>query len=175
MIAHFQNAPDIGRLGFVEKQIRFLGIPIDVLLAQEETQRDECVEKVRGCAWVEAQPALKRGEICRVFREIGENFHFHGAEKSLGGPEGHPGLEDVIGGVVHGEDPEIHHPARVFNPMIDSSHRPFASAIWDGSGPWSVGRRTERKRYFDQGLAMPNREKDDPETWQRGRVSLEEF
>jgi tetratricopeptide (TPR) repeat protein len=35
-----------------------------------------------------------------------------------------------------------------------------------------MGRKEEAKRFINQGLAMPNKDKDDPETKQRGRISL---
>lgn len=35
-----------------------------------------------------------------------------------------------------------------------------------------MGRKAEAKKWISQGLAMPNREKDDPETKQRGRETL---
>lgn len=38
-----------------------------------------------------------------------------------------------------------------------------------------MGRKAEAKKYLEAGLAMPNKEKDDPETKQRGRASLKEI
>ncbi|MBC8127694.1 MAG: hypothetical protein H8M99_11200 [Gloeobacteraceae cyanobacterium ES-bin-144] len=38
-----------------------------------------------------------------------------------------------------------------------------------------MDRKAESKKYLEQGLAMPNKEKDDPETKQRGRASLKEI
>ncbi|MES2440704.1 MAG: hypothetical protein V4584_16680 [Verrucomicrobiota bacterium] len=38
-----------------------------------------------------------------------------------------------------------------------------------------MGRRAEAKKYLETGLAMPNKEKDDPETKQRGKASLKEI
>ena len=113
---------DVGGLGLVEKQVRFRGVLIDPVLAQKETERDQRVEKVRSRARVETEPALKCGEIRRVFCQFGENFHFHSAEESLGGPEGHAGLKDVIGGRIHGEDSEIHDSTWAFNPLIHPSN-----------------------------------------------------
>ncbi len=37
-----------------------------------------------------------------------------------------------------------------------------------------MGRKKEAKRYLETGLSMPNKDKDDPETKIRGRVSLKE-
>lgn len=38
-----------------------------------------------------------------------------------------------------------------------------------------MGRKEEAKKFIDQGLAMPNRDKDDPETKERGRKTLKEL
>ena len=38
-----------------------------------------------------------------------------------------------------------------------------------------MGRKAEAKRYLEMGLAMPNKDKDDAETKQRGRVSLKQL
>ena len=35
-----------------------------------------------------------------------------------------------------------------------------------------MGRKEEAKKFIEQGLAMPNRDKDDPETKERGRKTL---
>jgi tetratricopeptide (TPR) repeat protein len=37
-----------------------------------------------------------------------------------------------------------------------------------------MGREAEAKRYLEQGLGMPNKDKDDPETKARGRAALKE-
>lgn len=37
-----------------------------------------------------------------------------------------------------------------------------------------MGRKVEAKKYLEKGLAMPNKEKDDAETKQRGKASLKE-
>lgn len=38
-----------------------------------------------------------------------------------------------------------------------------------------MGKKAEAKKYLEAGLAMPNKEKDDPETKQRGRAALKEI
>ncbi|MES2659958.1 MAG: hypothetical protein V4689_15160 [Verrucomicrobiota bacterium] len=38
-----------------------------------------------------------------------------------------------------------------------------------------MGRKAEARKYIEAGLAMPNKEKDDPETKQRGRATLKEI
>jgi hypothetical protein len=38
-----------------------------------------------------------------------------------------------------------------------------------------MGRKAEAKQYLEQGLSMPEKEKDDAETKQRGRESLKEL
>lgn len=39
----------------------------------------------------------------------------------------------------------------------------------------AMGRIDEAQKYLQQGLAMPNKEKDDPETKQRGRATLKQL
>lgn len=38
-----------------------------------------------------------------------------------------------------------------------------------------MGKKAEAKKLLEAGLAMPNKEKDDPETKQRGRATLKEI
>jgi hypothetical protein len=38
-----------------------------------------------------------------------------------------------------------------------------------------MDRKVEAKKYLDQGLAMQNKERDDPDTKARGRASLKEL
>lgn len=38
-----------------------------------------------------------------------------------------------------------------------------------------MGRKEEARKYIEQGLAMPNRDKDDPESKERGRKTLKEL
>jgi hypothetical protein len=36
-----------------------------------------------------------------------------------------------------------------------------------------MGRKEEAKKFIEKGVAMPNRDRDDPETKERGRMTLQ--
>ena len=96
VIAHFQDATDVGGLGLVEEDIGLWCVAIDAVRALEKTESHERIQEVASRSRVQSQAALHGSEIARMLREVGEEFHFHGAEQCLGSPEGHAGLKDAI-------------------------------------------------------------------------------
>jgi hypothetical protein len=101
VVAHLKDAADVGWLGFVEKQFGFRSVLIDSILALEKPHGDQGIEEIRGAPWMKSEPALQRGKVRGMPGQIGENFHFHGAQQGFRSPECHAGLKDAVGGKVH--------------------------------------------------------------------------
>ena len=101
MVRHFEDAADVGRLRFVEEEIRLRRVRVDAVFAFEEAEGDERIEKVTRCTRMQPHAALHAGEITGMFGQIREDLHFDGGKQGLGGPEGQAGLQDVVRGEVH--------------------------------------------------------------------------
>ena len=65
MVGHLQDAADIGRLAFVEKEVGAVGVVIAAIAALEEFQRDESIEEIA------RRSRMESGRPCNVSRSSG--------------------------------------------------------------------------------------------------------
>ena len=83
LVCHLQNAADIGRLALVQKQVRRRRVAIVAILALQESQSDQRVEKVSGGTRMKAKTSGQCMPFFGAAGKFGEHFHLHGAEQSL--------------------------------------------------------------------------------------------
>ena len=96
VVRHLQYAADIGGLVLVEEEIGVRRITVDAILSLQKAQGDECIQEVPGGARVQTETSLDCSEILRVLGQLGEDFHFYGAQENLRGPKAHTDLHDLI-------------------------------------------------------------------------------
>ncbi len=84
------------------------------------------------------------------------------------------GATRALAGIVYGGLPAASNDEAVkcFQKAIALNPTRLIHVVELGRTYAMMGRTAEAKRYLQTGLAMPEREKDDPETKQRGRASL---
>lgn len=84
------------------------------------------------------------------------------------------GATRVLAGVIYGKLPDASNETAVecFQKAIALNPKRLVHVVELGRTYAMMGRKDEAKRFLQAGLAMPNKEKDDPDTKQRGRDSL---
>lgn len=84
------------------------------------------------------------------------------------------GATRALAGVIYGGLPAASNEEAVkcFQKAIALNPKRLVHVVELGRTYAMMGRTAEAKRQLETGLAMPDREKDDPETKQRGRASL---
>jgi tetratricopeptide (TPR) repeat protein len=84
------------------------------------------------------------------------------------------GATRMLAGVIYGTLPTASNDTAVqcFQKAMALNPKRLVHVIELGRTYAMMGRKVEAKKYLEMGLAMPNKEKDDPETKQRARVSL---
>jgi tetratricopeptide (TPR) repeat protein len=84
------------------------------------------------------------------------------------------GATRVLAGVIYGGLPAASNEEAVkcFQKAIALNPKRLVHVVELGRTYAMMGRKAEAKRQLETGLAMPDREKDDPETKKRGRASL---
>lgn len=87
------------------------------------------------------------------------------------------GVTRMLASAVYGGLPEASNETAVdcFKKAMALNPNRLVHVIELGRTYAMMGRKAEAKKYLEMGLAMPNKEKDDAETKQRGRVSLKEI
>jgi tetratricopeptide (TPR) repeat protein len=87
------------------------------------------------------------------------------------------GATRTLAGIIYGKLPEASNEKAVecFRKAIALNSERLVHFVELGRTYEMMGRKAEAKRYLEQGLSMPNQERDDPETKQRGRASLKEL
>jgi tetratricopeptide (TPR) repeat protein len=87
------------------------------------------------------------------------------------------GTTRMLAGMIYGGIPAASNDEAVkcFQKAIALNPKRLLHVIELGRTYALMGRKVEAKRYLEKGLVMPNQEKDDPETKQRGRKSLAEI
>jgi hypothetical protein len=93
---HFHDAADIGRLGAVEKQVGLERIRVDAVIAVQQFQRDQRIEKIARRARMQPKPVLQRRKVGRSAGQCTEHTEFDGAQKRLRGPEAQANLHDMF-------------------------------------------------------------------------------
>jgi tetratricopeptide (TPR) repeat protein len=84
------------------------------------------------------------------------------------------GATRALAGIIYGKLPEASNEKAVecFRKAIALNPDRLVHFVELGRTYEMMGRKAEAKRYLEQGLSMPDRERDDPETKQRGRASF---
>jgi tetratricopeptide (TPR) repeat protein len=87
------------------------------------------------------------------------------------------GATRALAGIIYGKLPAASNETAVecFRKAIALNSKRLVHFVELGRTYEMMGRKAEAKRYLELGLSMPNQEKDDPETKQRGRTSLKEL
>jgi tetratricopeptide (TPR) repeat protein len=87
------------------------------------------------------------------------------------------GATRVLAGVIYGKLPDASNETAVecFQKAIALNPKRLVHVVELGRTYAMMGRKDEAKRFLQAGLAMPNKEKDDPDTKQRGKDSLKEI
>jgi len=87
------------------------------------------------------------------------------------------GATRALAGIIYGGLPAASNDTAVecFRKAIALNPKRLVHVVELGRTYGMMGRKDEAKRYLQTGLSMPNQEKDDPETKQRGKVSLKEI
>lgn len=87
------------------------------------------------------------------------------------------GATRTLAGIIYGKLPTASNDTAVncFEKAIALNPKRLVHVVELGRTLAMMGREEEAKRYLQTGLAMPNQEKDDPETKQRGRASLKDL
>lgn len=87
------------------------------------------------------------------------------------------GATRALAGIIYGKLPAASNESAVecFRKAIALNSKRLVHFVELGRTYEMMGRKAEAKRYLEQGLSMPNQERDDPETKQRGRASLKEL
>lgn len=87
------------------------------------------------------------------------------------------GTTRVLAGIIYGGLPAASNEEAVkcFQKAISLNPRRLIHVVELGRTYAMMGRAAEARRLIQQGLAMPNQEKDDPETKRRGKESLKEI
>ena len=87
------------------------------------------------------------------------------------------GATRILAGIIYGGLPAASNEQAVkcFEKAIALNPKRLVHFIELGRTYEMMGRDEEARRYLTKGLSMPNREKDDPETKQRGKISLKEI
>ncbi len=87
------------------------------------------------------------------------------------------GATRTLAGIVYGGLPAASNEQAVecFKKAIALNPKRLLHVVELGRTYQMMGRNAEAKKYLQTGLAMPDKEKDDPETKRRGRVSLKEI
>jgi tetratricopeptide (TPR) repeat protein len=83
----------------------------------------------------------------------------------------------ILASLIYGDLPEASYEeaVRCFKKAISLKPSRLLHTVELGRTYAMMGKKAEAKRYLEQGLSMPNLEKDDPETKQRGRASLKDI
>lgn len=83
-------------------------------------------------------------------------------------------LKRMLGGLIYGKLPASTNDEAVvcFDKAISLNPRRLRHYIELGRTYAQMGKNVEARKFIEQGLAMPNMEKDDPELKQRGRDTL---
>jgi tetratricopeptide (TPR) repeat protein len=86
------------------------------------------------------------------------------------------GASRMLAGVIYGTLPTASNDTAVqcFQKAMALNPKRLIHVVELGRTYAMMGRKAEAKKYLEMGLAMPNKEKDDPETKQRARASLKE-
>jgi tetratricopeptide (TPR) repeat protein len=87
------------------------------------------------------------------------------------------GATRMLAGAIYGGLPAASNDEAVkcFKKSISLNPKRLIHVIELGRTYAMMGRKAEAKQYLEQGLSMPEKEKDDAETKQRGRESLKEL
>ena len=87
------------------------------------------------------------------------------------------GATRMLAGMIYGGLPAASNETAVecFKKAIALNPKRLVHVVELGRTYAMMGRKAEAKKYLEAGLAMPNKEKDDPETKQRGRATLKEI
>jgi tetratricopeptide (TPR) repeat protein len=87
------------------------------------------------------------------------------------------GATRALAGIIYGRLPAASNETAVdcFRKAIALNPDRLVHFVELGRTYGMMGREAEAKRYLERGLAMPDRERDDPETKQRGRASLKQL
>jgi len=87
------------------------------------------------------------------------------------------GATRMLAGAIYGGLPAASNDeaVRCFKKSISLNPKRLIHVIELGRTYAMMGRKAEAKQYLEQGLSMPEKEKDDAETKQRGRESLKEL
>ena len=87
------------------------------------------------------------------------------------------GTTRALAGIIYGGLPAASNEEAVkcFQKAISLNPRRLIHVVELGRTYAMMGRAAEARRTIQQGLAMPNQEKDDPETKRRGKESLKEI
>ncbi|MEY3897337.1 MAG: hypothetical protein RLZZ214_2858 [Verrucomicrobiota bacterium] len=87
------------------------------------------------------------------------------------------GATRALAGIIYGGLPAASNETAVecFRRAIALNPKRLVHVVELGRTYGMMGRKDEAKRYLQTGLAMPNQDKDDPETKQRGKASLKEI
>ena len=87
------------------------------------------------------------------------------------------GTTRALAGIIYGGLPAASNEEAVkcFQKAISLNARRLIHVVELGRTYAMMGRAAEARRTIQQGLAMPNQEKDDPETKRRGKESLKEI
>jgi hypothetical protein len=79
LIGHFQNPADIGGLVLVKIEVAGGRVRVNAVSAPQKAEGDERIEKIAAGPWMKSEATLQRGQIFRMFRQLGEHSHFHSA------------------------------------------------------------------------------------------------
>jgi len=87
------------------------------------------------------------------------------------------GATRMLAGIIYGGLPTASKDTAVdcFKRAIALNSKRLVHVVELGRTYAMMGRKSEAARYLRQGLAMPNQDKDDPETKRRGRATLREI
>ena len=80
VVGHFQNTADVGRLLLVQKQRGRRRVRVDPVLALQKPERDQRIQEISRRPGVQAQASADVVRRAGVFRNLGEQFHFDGAQ-----------------------------------------------------------------------------------------------
>jgi tetratricopeptide (TPR) repeat protein len=87
------------------------------------------------------------------------------------------GATRMLAGVIYGTLPTASNDTAVqcFQKAMGLNPKRLVHVVELGRTYAMMGRKVEARKFLEMGLAMPNREKDDPETKQRAQASLKEI